>query len=101
MQNSDIYPYPNKICGLCLNNLKNAFDFKQRCVNAFEKLMKLSDFNTAYTDEYDGTKAFMQVDVDVLMDENVAISEENDTFFDGNDTHVDGNESNEIQVNLL
>lgn len=102
LQNSEVYPYPNKICSLCLNNLKNAFEFKQRCVNAFEKLMKLSDFNTVYTEEYDEVKPFMHVDV--LIDENDALNEENYTHFDENDTHFNEDETNEAiepQVNIF
>lgn len=96
-----MYPYPNKICGLCLSNLKNAYEFKQRCINAFDKLMRLSDFNTIYPNQSDETKPIMQVDVDVLIDENDdAVSEEHDTYFDNDDTFFNENESVEPQVNM-
>lgn len=62
-------------------------------MNAFEKLMRFSDFNSAYAEEYDEVKpSFVQVDVDVLIDENI-ISEENDTLLD--DGRFDDDESNE------
>lgn len=47
-QSSNEFPYPDKICGQCLSNLKIAFDFKHRCEIAFEQLMKLSDVNTKF-----------------------------------------------------
>lgn len=71
-------------------------------MNAFEKLMKLSDFNTVYTEEYDEVKPFMHVDV--LIDENDALNEENYTHFDENDTHFNEDETNEAiepQVNIF
>lgn len=91
-----MYPYPNKICRLCLNNLQNAFEFKQRCVSAFEKLMKLSDFNIG--ERYGEINPFMRVDVDVLINENENDnrSEEIDAHFDGGDnTFFDEDESYE------
>lgn len=56
--------------------------------------MKLSDFNSVYPEEYVEVKPFMQVDVDVLIDDNV-LSEENDTHFGGYDGHFNEDESNE------
>lgn len=52
--------------------------------------MKLSDFNAAYTEDCEEVKhePFMQVDVDVLIDENT-MSEENDILFDGADGHFE------------
>lgn len=101
LQNSEVYPYPNKICRLCLNNLQNAYEFKRRCVSSFERLMKLSDFNTVYPEEFVEVKPFMQVDVDVLIDENV-LSEDDDTNFDGGDgAHFNEDASNESTEPLV
>lgn len=77
-----------------MNNLQNAYEFKQRCVNAFERLMKLSDFNHAQPEEFVDVKPFMQVDVDVLIDENV-LSEENDTHFGIDDAYFNEDDSKE------
>lgn len=90
MQNAEVYPYPNKICTLCLNNLKNAYEFKKRCVSAFEKLMKLSDFNSVCTDDpyEEKPKPFMHVEV--LIDEDDVLSDDNDAHFD--DNGIDFNE---------
>lgn len=56
-------------------------------MNAFEKLMKLSDFNAVNTEDFDEIKPFMHVDV--IIDENDDLSEENDAHFGGNDFNED------------
>lgn len=39
------FPYPDKICDNCLNDLKTAFQFKLRCEIAFERLIKSTEVN--------------------------------------------------------
>lgn len=95
-----MYPYPNKICTLCLNNLKNAYEFKKRCLSAFEKLMKLSDFNSVSTEDYNEVKPFMHVDV-LIDDDNDILSEENDIHFDENNIDFDEDDTIEPQVNII
>lgn len=41
-QSSRDFPYPDKICELCLAALKTAFEFRNRCEFAFKELIKLS-----------------------------------------------------------
>lgn len=64
--------------------------------------MKLSDFGSVHTVEFNEVKPFMHVDVSI--DENDALSEVNDTHFDENDFHFNDGESFEAiepQVNIL
>lgn len=42
-QNSIEFPYPDKICEMCLKHLKSVVEFKHRCEIAFEQLIKLND----------------------------------------------------------
>lgn len=75
--------------------MKNAYEFKKRCVGAFERLMKLSDFNSVYepTEDYNEVKP--------LIDENEdALSDENDTRFDENHIDFDEYDAIEPQVNI-
>lgn len=44
-QTANEFPYPDKICEICLNDLRAAFDFKHRCEIAFEQLMTISEVN--------------------------------------------------------
>lgn len=87
-----------------MNNLKNAYEFKKRCVSAFEKLMKLSDFDTDFnnvdtTEDYNEVKPFMHVDV-VLIDENDELSDENDTHFGENGIDFNEDDAFEPQVSI-
>lgn len=95
LQNAEVYPYPNKICTLCLNNLKAAYEFKKRCESAFEKLMKLSDFNSFGTDDpyEEKPKPFMHVEV--LINEDDVLSDDNDAYF--GDNGIDFNEDDVIE----
>lgn len=44
-QNATEFPYPDKICDICLNSLETAFRFKQSCERAFERLIKYTQVN--------------------------------------------------------
>lgn len=98
LQNAEVYPYPNKICTLCLNNLKNAYEFKKRSESAFEKLMRLSDFNSVCTDDVYEVKPKPFMHVEVLIDENDTLSDENDAHFGDNGIDFDEDEVIELQV---
>lgn len=69
-------------------------------MNAFEKLMKLSDFNSVSIEEYNEVKPFMHVDV-LIDDDNDILSEENDTHFDENNIDFDEDDAIELQVNII
>lgn len=50
-QNSIQFPYPDKICESCLNDLKTAVEFKHQCENVFEQLIKLEGVSIKLSDE--------------------------------------------------
>lgn len=71
MQNSIQFPYPDKICERCFNELKVAFDFNQRCTDAFEQLIKLSEENDKKAIEFtsvDEIKPIVEVEIDSQID---------------------------------
>ncbi|XP_031638605.1 zinc finger protein 383-like [Contarinia nasturtii] len=44
------FPYPDKICELCLAALKAAFQFRQQCEITFKELKKLSKDNSSFNE---------------------------------------------------
>lgn len=49
-QNINENPHPDRICETCLNDLRVAFDFNQRCANAFEQLIELLEDKQSFGD---------------------------------------------------
>lgn len=75
-QSSNEFPYPDKVCEQCLNDLKTAYEFKRRCEIACEQLIKLNEVSNGLGEQNNEPQSYLDNEKPIFIEQTYGCSVE-------------------------